>query len=107
MALDEELQGLLRSFNQYWMKQEVSLIMLSNTLAHIIHRTFSIVQQDINRGTSAAMGAKIRSLQHQFDEYEKEQTHRTLIGCRSQRGSPSSLSEKIITLSKYFFINVI
>lgn len=51
------------------------------------------VQQDITRGTSAAMESKVRAAQQAFDSLENELKNRELQGHRSQRGRPSALSE--------------
>lgn len=95
MALDEAIQGLSVKVIQSTSDEARGIV--NHVEQHLgAHHSPDIfhVQQDITRGTSAAMGAKVRSLQKQLDEYEKEQTHRTLIGCKSPRGRPSSLSEK-------------
>ena len=52
------------------------------------------VQQDITKGTSAAMSAKIRAAQQAVEALENEQKTRTETEQKSQRGRPSALSLK-------------
>ncbi len=94
-ALDEALQGLSVKVLQSTSDEARGIV--NHVEQHLgAHHSPDIfhVQQDITRATGAAMGAKVRALQQQLDGFEKEQTHRTLVGCKSQRGLPSALSEK-------------
>jgi Family of unknown function (DUF6399) len=52
------------------------------------------VQQDITKGTSAAMSAKIRAAKQTVDEFEHELKSRTENAPKSQRGRPSAISLK-------------
>lgn len=95
MALDEALRGLSVKVIQSTSDEARGIV--NHVKQHLrAHHSPDIfhVQQDITRGTSAAMGAKVHSVQQQLDEFEAEQNRRAWIGCKNQRGRPSALSTK-------------
>lgn len=94
-ALDEAISGLPIQIIQSTSDEARGII--NHVEQHLgAHHSPDIfhVQQDITRGTSAAMESKVRSAQQELDALEEEIKNRALQGHRSQRGRPSALSEK-------------
>lgn len=95
MALDEALAGLPVKVIQSTSDEARGIV---NHVEHHLdaHHSPDIfhVQQDITKGTSAAMSAKIRATQQAVEALENEQKTRVEAEQKSQRGRPSALSLK-------------
>ena len=95
IALDETLAGLPVKVIQSTSDEARGIV--NHVEQHLdAHHSPDIfhVQQDITKGTSAAMSAKIRAAQQIVEMLENELKARAVIDQKSQRGRPSALSLK-------------
>jgi len=94
-ALDEALAGLPVKVIQSTSDEAKGIV--NHVELHLdAHHSPDIfhVQQDITKGTSAAMSAKIRAAQQAVEALENELKTRAETDQKSQRGRPSALSLK-------------
>lgn len=94
-ALDEALAGLPVKVIQSTSDEARGIV--NHVEQHLdAHHSPDIfhVQQDITKGTSAAMSAKIRAAHQMIEILENELKARAVIDQKSQRGRPSALSLK-------------
>lgn len=94
-ALDEALAGLPVKVIQSTSDEARGIV--NHVEQHLnAHHSPDIfhVQQDITKGTSAAMSSKIRATQQAIDKFEDELKSRLVNEQKSQRGRPSALSLK-------------
>lgn len=94
-ALDEALAGLPVKVIQSTSDEARGIV--NHVEQHLnAHHSPDIfhVQQDITKGTSAAMSAKVRAVQQIVETLENELKARALVGKQNPRGRPSALSLK-------------